>query len=359
MFCELGDSDRRLNPIAGIYGGWVPHGAGADTIRIGPDHKHTGITYMLMARSLEGLGGASLSEAYGRISSGVGLEIDAATSTHEAESMLHAAIGLQPGNWSTYANLAIFYYRQGRYADAAEQFAEVVSINPTYVRAYSNLGASYMMAGDFAAALATYRKSLEVKADRLTYANLGMMNYYLGRYDDAEAALREAIAMAPEQHLSWSNLGDVLFVAGRQAEAREAYATAKALVEKQLAVNPGDPGMQMDHAWIHAMLGEREEALLEITRALAAAPDDPYASYYEGLVYHRFGETELALAALERAVERALETGNAGHLDVAGLQVDDDEDGVAHSADQRHHFYFEEVHGRDGTPVRSQERGPG
>ena len=154
---------------------------------------------------------------------------------------------------------------------------------------------------DFAAALATYRKSLKVKADRLTYANLGMMNYYLGRYDDAEAALREAIAMAPEQHLSWSNLGDVLFVAGRQAEAREAYATAKALVEKQLAVNPGDPGMQMDHAWIHAMLGEREEALLEITRALAAAPDDPYASYYEGLVYHRFGETELALAALERA----------------------------------------------------------
>ena len=222
----------------------------------------------------------------------------------EAESILHAAIGLQPGNWSTYANLAIFYYRQGRYADAAEQFAEVVSINPTYVRAYSNLGASYMMAGDFAAALATYRKSLKVKADRLTYANLGMMNYYLGRYDDAEAALREAIAMAPEQHLSWSNLGDVLFVAGRQAEAREAYATAKALVEKQLAVNPGDPGMQMDHAWIHAMLGEREEALLEITRALAAAPDDPYASYYEGLVYHRFGETELALAALERAVAK-------------------------------------------------------
>jgi tetratricopeptide (TPR) repeat protein/TolB-like protein/DNA-binding winged helix-turn-helix (wHTH) protein len=222
----------------------------------------------------------------------------------EAEAMLHAAVGWQPGNWSTYANLAVFYYRQGRYAEAAEQFAEVVSINPAYVRAYSNLGASYMMAGDFAAALATYQQSLDVKADRLTYANLGMMNYYLGRFDDAEAALRTAIELAPEQHLSWSNLGDVLFVAGKQAEAREAYTTAEELLEQQLAVNPGDPGMQMDHAWIHAMLGERDEALLEITRALAAAPDDPYASYYEGLVYHRFGETELALNALERAVAK-------------------------------------------------------
>ena len=222
----------------------------------------------------------------------------------EAETMLHAAVGLQPGNWSTYANLAVFYYRQGRYAEAAEQFAEVVSINPTYVRAYSNLGASYMMAGDFAAALATYRKSLDVKASRLTYANLGMMNYYLGRFDDAEAALRQAIELAPERHLSWSNLGDVLFVAGKEDEAREAYATAEELLEKQLAVNPGDPGMQMDHAWIHAMLGEREAALLEIARALSAAPDDPYASYYEGLVYHRFGETALALAALERAVAK-------------------------------------------------------
>jgi flagellar hook-associated protein 1 FlgK len=46
----------------------------------------------LDGRSLEGLDGASLSEAYGRISSGVGLEIDAATSTHEAESMLLASL---------------------------------------------------------------------------------------------------------------------------------------------------------------------------------------------------------------------------------------------------------------------------
>jgi tetratricopeptide (TPR) repeat protein/TolB-like protein/DNA-binding winged helix-turn-helix (wHTH) protein len=222
----------------------------------------------------------------------------------EAEEILHAAVGLQPGNWSTYSSLGVFYFRQGRYDEAAEQFAEVVAITPTYMRGYSNLGSAYLLAGDFPEALATFRRSLDVKADRFTYLNLGMVNYYLGRYDEAETAMREAIAMAPRQHLAWTNLGDILFVAGKTDEAREAYLEAEELIEEQLAINPNDPEMQMDHAWVHAMLGDRDEALLQISQALEAAPDDPYASYYAGLIHHHFGENGLALDALERAVAK-------------------------------------------------------
>jgi hypothetical protein len=49
---------------------------------------------------------------------------------------------------------------------------------------------------------------------------------------------------------------------------------------------------------------------------------------------------------------------NAGHLDMAGLQVHDNKHRVAHRTDQRHHFHLEKVHGRNGTPVRFQERDP-
>jgi tetratricopeptide (TPR) repeat protein len=222
----------------------------------------------------------------------------------EAESTLHRAAELQPGNWGVYSRLGMFFYRQGRYVEAAEQFAKVISIDPFYTRAYSNLGSAYMMAGDYAAALAIYRKSLDIRKDRLTYVNFGMVNYYLGRYEEAEKALREAIAMAPERHLSWSNLGDILTVAGKADEATEAYTTAKNLLDEQMTANPNDPGMRMDHAWIHAMLGERDQALFEVSGALASAPDDPYASYIEGLIYNHFGEVRMALESLALAVAK-------------------------------------------------------
>ena len=202
----------------------------------------------------------------------------------------------------------IFYYRQGRFTDAAPQFRDVVLIDPGNARALSNLGSSQMMAGDFSNALATYERSVEVAPDRFAYANLGLMNYYLGRYDEAEAALRQAIEIAPRHHLNWSNLGDILYVSGKRDEAAAAYATAEQLVEEQLAVNANDPGSKMDHAWIHAMLGEREVALTEIAAALGTAPDDPYASYIEGLIRNHFGDTDAALDSFERAVAQGYST---------------------------------------------------
>jgi tetratricopeptide (TPR) repeat protein len=226
----------------------------------------------------------------------------------DAEAVLLAAIGAQPGDWDTYSNLGVLLYRQGRYEEAAEQFAEVVSIDPGNVRGLANLGSSYMMAGDFALALNTYKHAIDVNADRLSYVNLGMANYYLGRYEDAEAALGKAIEIAPERHLSWSNLGDVLFVAGKKERSYDAYLRAEELLEERIGVNPGDPGSQMDHAWVHAMLGEKEISISEISKARASAPDDPYASYIEGLIYHHFGDNDAALDALERAVASGYST---------------------------------------------------
>jgi tetratricopeptide (TPR) repeat protein/TolB-like protein/DNA-binding winged helix-turn-helix (wHTH) protein len=220
----------------------------------------------------------------------------------EAEKMLHEAIGLQPGDWNTYHTLGLFYFRQGRFAEATEQFGEVISINPSYARAHSNLGSSYMMMGDYDAALTTFKNSLEFRKDRLTYQNLGMVYYYLGRYDEAEAAMGAAIALAPERHLCWSNLGDILYVAGREHQAREAYLQARDLLDQRMMALPNDPQMQMDHAWVHAMLGDEDQALFEISKALKTAPDDPYASYIEGLIYNHFGEVEKAVASLEAAI---------------------------------------------------------
>lgn len=221
-----------------------------------------------------------------------------------AEEILWRAIGLQPGNWEPYNALGVFLYRQGRYTESADQFANVVSIDERNTRGLSNMAASYLMAGDFDAAAPVYQRALDIEPDANTYANLGLMYYYLSQYDMAEDALLRAIALTPNAHINWMNLGDILFVGGQQAAAHDAFTRAEALIHIEIAVNPNDPVVIMDLAWIQAMLGNKADALTAIEKAVAAAPHDPYADYIRALIQHHFGNVDATLESLRRATAK-------------------------------------------------------
>jgi tetratricopeptide (TPR) repeat protein/TolB-like protein/DNA-binding winged helix-turn-helix (wHTH) protein len=221
---------------------------------------------------------------------------------HEAEETIQSAIGLQPGNWAPYNALGYFYYQQGRFAEAAEQFRLVVALDGQNIAGIGNMAASYMMAGQFAAAAPAFKMAIAVEPRSSTYSNLGLMYYYLGRYDDAANALRGAIDLAPRDHVAWSNLGDILFADGKPDEASAAFGTAEKLISGELAVNPNDPNILIDLAWVDAMLDRDTEAMELITRASAALPDDPFAHFIAGLIHNRAGRTDSALDALETAI---------------------------------------------------------
>lgn len=222
----------------------------------------------------------------------------------DAEASLRQAIGLQPGNWLPYNFLGYFLFRQGRYVEAAQQFANVVSLDNTNIRGHANQATALMLAGDFAAAAPAYQKAIHLEPRPDSYSNLGLMHYYLGQPNAALSALRSAIDLAPNNHLTWSNLGDVLWNDGQYAEARNAFRTAQKLATGALEINPNDPAVLMDFAWIKAMLNEQQVALETIERAVALSPDDPYAYYIEGLIHFRAGEIDAALAALQQAAGR-------------------------------------------------------
>jgi len=222
----------------------------------------------------------------------------------EAERVLRQAIGLQPGNWSAYNALGVFYYRQGRFLDAAEQFAAVVALDHNNVRGHANLGTALMLAGNFAAAAPAFERAIELQPQANTWSNLGLMYYYLGRSDDAVAAMQSALELGPNDHLAWSNLGDILWQAGRFDEANDAFARALELASAALEVNPNDPNVIMDLAWAKAMLGEQSAAVYDIDRAIAMSPDDPYGYYIKGLIEHKGGDEDAALEALEMAADK-------------------------------------------------------
>ena len=219
----------------------------------------------------------------------------------EAEETLRSAIGMQPGNWAPYNALGYFLFRQGRFTEAAAEFANVVEIDSQNVRGIGNIASSYMMAGQFELAAPAYQRAIDIEPDTASFSNLGLMYYYLGQYEEAAEAMRNALVLAPKARLFWSNLGDILFNDGDFAAAHEAFTKAEELANAALLVNPNDPAAMMDLAWIYAMLGEEQQALSLIQRAADALPDDPYANYIQGLIQHRAGNIDAALDAFDTA----------------------------------------------------------
>ena len=220
----------------------------------------------------------------------------------EAESNLRLAIGLHPGDGRAYNQLGNFLYRSGRYIEAAEQYGFVVALNSENMNGYSNLGTALMLAGDFAAAAPAFQRALEIEPKTATYNNLGLMYYYLGDLDDAIENHQSAIDLEPNDYLARSSLGDALWIAGETSDARSAFERADELATVSLQVNPNDPYITMDVAWINAMLGRTERAREFMNKSLVLAPEDPYTHYYNALVLLKSGDSNAALNALESAI---------------------------------------------------------
>lgn len=224
--------------------------------------------------------------------------------TDMAERMLNQAIGLHPGDLFAYNALGKFLFGSGRYLEAARQFETVVALDHENSAGYANLGAAYMLANDFASAAPAFEKAIELRPRSSTFSNLGLMHYYLGNFEAATAAHLAATNLVPNNHLAWSNLGDSYWAEGSREASTDAFAIAKSLAESRLDVNPNDPGMLMDLAWISAMLDDGVTAHALIERALSISPDDPYAHFINGLIHLRADDVDAALLSLRAAVDK-------------------------------------------------------
>lgn len=222
----------------------------------------------------------------------------------EAETRFRQAIGLHPGDWAAYNALGRFLFRSGRYRDAIAEYQRVVALDNNNMFGYSNIGTANMLAGDFAAAAPALQKAIDIEPRPNTYSNLGLIHYYLGQLEEAIDSHRKAINLAPKNHLKWSNLGDALWIAADINGARKVFLTAEELAKKALKINPKDPYILIDLAWISAMLDKFDDARELINRAHAAEFDDPYIHYIDGLILLRSGNATAALSALELAATK-------------------------------------------------------
>lgn len=166
----------------------------------------------------------------------------------------HAAILIHPRSAADDVReslrAAIALEEEGKLAEAAARYREIVSAHPDSTVAWTDLGNAESQLGHSAAAEEAFRKALAADPQsRDALNNLAWLLYQQKRFDEAETLARRAVAQpGPDSYLMLDTLARVLAARGSCAEALQTFQQA-----------------------IDAVPSSRAQARAEIENGLAAA----------------------------------------------------------------------------------------
>ncbi|AJA11562.1 hypothetical protein SKP52_23600 [Sphingopyxis fribergensis] len=175
----------------------------------------------------------------------------------DAEKLLSRALQLAPGFGAARANLATVYYKQNRFAEAAETLDAVLNGDPDNP-AHANLRAAALgRIGGYDEALALYEELTRRFPDHAKlWMSHGHMLKTVGRQDDSVAAYRRALAADPGLGEIWWSLANLKTI---RFDANDRAAMEAALV----AAEPDAEARADDRLHLHFALGKAYDDVAE------------------------------------------------------------------------------------------------
>jgi Flp pilus assembly protein TadD len=212
-----------------------------------------------------------------------------------ARHLLERARRLNPDVAQPHHGLGVLAERQHRPDIASEHYAEALRVDPGFAPARLNLGRLLFAAGMVEHARSQFKRLVEVApAEPLGWAGYIESLVRLGRTEEAEAALAQALEQFPEQP-------ELVVLGARSWIRRGAYDVAL----KRLAplTRARDDVAVAALGWTAVsefLAGRSQAAAAAARRALAFSPHDSVATYALALALERQGASQ-ARAWLERA----------------------------------------------------------
>jgi tetratricopeptide (TPR) repeat protein len=151
--------------------------------------------------------------------------------------------------------------------------------------------------GDPAAAVATYRKAIEISPrDPTLHLHLGLAQSQAGQSADAIASYQRSLALDAQQPLALVNFGIALESSGDAAGAEQAYRRAA-------AVDPNEPLAYFNLGNLYLKRRDVAEAIPQYERATSLNPSLSSGYFYLADAYARTGALQRALDAVRRGLE--------------------------------------------------------
>ena len=155
----------------------------------------------------------------------------------------------------------------GNYTDAISQLRTAVSIKPTYLEAWSDLGNTLAKIKDFEGSTAAYEKALALKPDNDPIIQAIAYNYLnLEDYNKAELYYAKLLEKDPASYDGNVHLGFIYQKKQNTERAIEYY-------EKALLAQPDDATTLGTLAGLYDKLGNEDRKIEYLVRASVAAPD--------------------------------------------------------------------------------------
>ncbi|MFH1981378.1 MAG: tetratricopeptide repeat protein [Pseudomonadota bacterium] len=208
-----------------------------------------------------------------------------------------------PASSGLYRDAAIhvaFIYQEKEKIDEAIDYLKGVLPNITdNAELYYYLGSLYEEKDALADAVQWLKQGLEKAPDDVKMAfRLGVVYDKQGNKEASIAQMQKTIALDPEHASALNYLGYTYADMGVKLDE------AEALIKKALSIKPDDGYITDSLGWVYFKKGQFAEALEWLGKAVALTPEDPVILEHLGDAYHRTGDSQEALRYYRQALEK-------------------------------------------------------
>lgn len=213
----------------------------------------------------------------------------------EAVKEFKKALDLDPESAHAHDNLATVYAEKKCFRDALSEYLAALDLDPDAPTAHYNL-ANFLATHGLDMAIEEYRASLSLDPEHPdTHLNMGLTLAEQGKDEEAERALRTAVALAPKDPYPRHELAALLMDSG---DYRGAIGQLKDVVR----LEPESFEAHLDLGICYAQKGFYAESERAYAAARALKADDVLLHYNSAALYALWGRPRQALDGLRTAM---------------------------------------------------------
>src|SRR6476661_5956789 len=218
----------------------------------------------------------------------------------DAPTFFTEAIARTPGNALCYHNRAVYYGNELHdHETALKDFDKAIEINPTYMMAIVNRGATYESLGRKEEAIASLEKALAVNPDSPNpevIFRIANLRYLLNDFTGSIADYNRLLAMDKLYPRIYSHRAGSKAMMGQAEDALQD-------ADKALSVDPKDEEAYNSRGLSNRVLGRLDEAVNDFSLAIHIKEDYSRPYNNRGTVYLAQGQPERAIEDFSKAIE--------------------------------------------------------